>query len=227
MARLPRLCPAGMPLHVVHRGNNRQVCFVCDEDYRNYLSYLQEGAVAYGVQIHAWVLMTNHVHILATSQCEGSISKMMQYVGRHYVRYFNVLYQRSGTLWEERFKSCLVDTDNYLLTCQRYIELNPVRAGMVVDPGNYSWSSYRANALGLENELISEHEVYLALDSKPTRRRQRYRALFQEQLNREMMTDLRQSTNSCLAFGSNRFKEQVETLYKRRVQRGKPGPKRD
>ena len=225
MARLPRLCPAGMALHVIHRGNNRHICFVCDEDFQTNLVFLREGALAYGVKVHAWVLMTNHVHILATSVFDGSISKMMQYVGRHYVRYFNSLYQRTGTLWQSRFKSCLVDNDIYFLTCQRYIELKPVRAGMVKDPCEYRWSSYQANAFGVKSTLISEHDVYLALTTVSAKRRQVYRALFEDGLNHGLIENLRQSTNSCMAFGSDQFKDEAELLYERRVKQQKPGPK--
>ena len=140
MSRLPRLCPQGIPLHIIQRGNNRQISFICKEDYRNYLGFVFDGATAYGVYVHAWVLMTNHVQLLATSHSDGNVSKMMQYVGRYYVRDFNQQYRRSGTLWEGRFKSCLIDSDQYFLTCQRYIELNPVRAGIVEDPGKFPWS---------------------------------------------------------------------------------------
>ena len=159
MARLTRLCPAGVPLHVIQRGNNRQVCFVCVEDYQTYLKYLSDGARKYGVDIHAWVLMANHVHLLSTSHFDGSVSKMMQYLGRHYVRYYNQMYRRTGALWEGRFKSCVVDTDAYFLACQRYIELNPVRAGMVSDPIEYRWSSYQNNALGVSSEILRHHEI--------------------------------------------------------------------
>ncbi len=225
MARLPRLCPQGMPLHIIQRGNNRQISFICNEDYRNYLGFLLDGAMAYGVDVHAWVLMTKHVHLLATSHYDGSISKMVQYVGRYYVRYFNQQYRRTGTLWEGRFKSCLIDSDQCFLTCQRYIELNPVRAGIVNDPGKYPWSSYQSNALGLKNELLSKHEIYLSLGWDEYQRRQRYRDLFEDILNVELVDDLRNATNSCMAFGSAGFKEQVEQLYQRRVKPEKPGPK--
>ncbi len=134
MSRLPRLCPAGIPAHLIHRGHDRNVCFVCENDYLSYLSLLSEGAQYYGVHVHAWVLMTNHIHILATPNLNKSISKLMQYVGSHYTRYFNRLYRRTGTLWEGRFKSCLVEEEAYFLICQRYIELNPVRAKIEMAP---------------------------------------------------------------------------------------------
>jgi len=147
MARLPRVCLPDIPQHIIQRGNNRQVCFGSDEDFAAYAHWLEEYAKKFQVAIHAWVFMTNHVHLLLISTDDGA-SLLMQALGRRYVRYFNYSYRRSGTLWEGRFKSCVVDADNYLLLCQRYIELNPVRAGMVESPGAYRWSSYRANGLG-------------------------------------------------------------------------------
>ncbi|GAA5525253.1 hypothetical protein Maes01_01818 [Microbulbifer aestuariivivens] len=150
MARLPRIAPVGVPQHVIQRGNNRQVCFGCEDDFIAYAGWLRDYAEEYAVEVHAWVFMTNHVHLLVTPLEERAVSKMMQALGRMYVRYFNGAYQRSGTLWEGRYRSCLVQSEDYLLHCYRYIELNPVRAGMVKDPGKYCWSSYGANALGRE-----------------------------------------------------------------------------
>ena len=146
MARLPRLCPIGIPQHIIQRGNNRQVCFASEDDFIAYVHWLTEYAKEFGVKVHAWVLMTNHVHLLATPMTEGGISKMMQALGRRYVRYFNYTYQRTGTLWEGRFKSCVISAEEYFFICQRYIELNPVRADMVAHPADYKWSSYRFHA---------------------------------------------------------------------------------
>ena len=148
MPRKQRCCPPGLPVHVVQRGNNRQICFAEDVDFKAYAHWLREGAGKYGVEVHAWVLMTNHVHLLATPRAPDAISRCMQFIGRLYVRRFNCRYQRSGTLFEGRFRSSIVQNRTYLLACQRYIELNPVRAGMVSDPANYPWSSYRAHAFG-------------------------------------------------------------------------------
>jgi len=136
MARLPRICLPGIPQHIIQRGNNRQVCFASEEDFAAYAHWLGEASIKNNVAIHAWVFMTNHVHLLVTPESQDGISRMMQTLGRRYVRYFNYTYKRTGTLWEGRFKSCVVDADNYLLTCQRYIELNPVRANMVEHPAN-------------------------------------------------------------------------------------------
>ncbi len=174
MARLPRLNPPGVAQHIVQRGNNRQICFSCEEDFSNYLTWLAEYPEKFGMDIHAYVLMTNHAHILTTPQNEDSISKTMQSLGRQYVRYFNHSYRRSGTLWEGRYKSCLVQTERYLLECYRYIELNPVRAGMMDDPADYRWSSYRDNGLGQSGFRLTPHDEYLRLadqgrnDERPT-----------------------------------------------------------
>lgn len=148
MTRLPRICLPRIPQHVIQRGNNRQACFGSEEDFAAYAHWLDEYARKFRVAIHAWVFMSNHVHLLLTPETENGVSRLMQALGRHYVRYFNYTYRRSGTLWEGRFKSCVVEAESYLLTCQRYVELNPVRAGMVEAPGDYTWSSFRANGLG-------------------------------------------------------------------------------
>jgi putative transposase len=146
MPRKPRFFLPGVSAHVVQRGNNRQAVFYDDADYLTYLDWLEEGAKRYGCVIHAYVMMTNHVHLLATPQEKESISRLLQHVGRRYVPYINHTYGRSGTLWEGRFKASIVHASEYLLACYRYIELNPVRAGMVKTPRGYRWSSYRANA---------------------------------------------------------------------------------
>ena len=225
MARLTRLCPAGLPVHVIHRGHDRNACFTCDEDYLSYLHLLSEGAQCYGVDIHAWVLMTNHVHLLATPHSDNSISRAMQHVGSHYTRYFNRIFCRTGTLWEGRFKSCLVQDERYFLICQRYIELNPVRAKMVGDPGDYQWSSYQSNALGKESQLIVSHPIYNSLGTTTEQRQQIYRSLFSEALDQKALDHLRVATHSGLAFGNELFKDQIEKRYKRRVRPKKPGRK--
>ena len=141
MARLQRISPVGVPVHLIQRGNDRHTCFCALEDCSAYMGWLKEYSKKCTVDIHAWVLMTNHVHILCTPQQEGAVSLMMQSLGRRYVQYFNYQYQRSGTLWEGRYKSCLIQAERYLIEVYRYIELNPVRAKMVKDPSEYIWSS--------------------------------------------------------------------------------------
>jgi putative transposase len=142
MARLTRICLPEVPRHIIQRGNNRQACFGSEEDFAAYAHWLGEYSHRFHVAIHAWVFMTNHVHLLVTPNTEDGVSRLMHTLGRKYVRHFNFTYRRSGTLWEGRFKSCVVEAESYLLTCQRYIELNPVRTGMVDEPGQYKWSSF-------------------------------------------------------------------------------------
>ena len=178
MPRLSRKCPVGLPVHVIQRGNNRQACFAAESDFKAYAHWLHEGSLKFGVEIHAWVFMTNHVHLLLTPTAESAISRLMQYLGRYYVRYFNFRYGRTGTLYEGRFKSSVIQSRKYLLACQCYIELNPVRAGMVMDPADYSWSSYRAHALGCDVTMWNPHHEYLALGSQATTRSKAYRKLF-------------------------------------------------
>ncbi len=217
MPRLPRLNPPGIPQHVIQRGNNRQACFAAKEDFVTYAHFLKKSSQQYKVKVHAWVLMTNHVHLLVTSENSNGISKMMQSIGRRYVQYFNYTYKRSGTLWEGRFKSCLIDSEQYLLDCYRYIELNPVRAGMVEGPGEYEWSSYRVNALGVESVLCTPHESYLALGANAVKRQQAYKALFRYHVDNAFIESLRAATKRGLALGSERFKDEVETLCNRSV----------
>lgn len=226
MARLLRVCPAGIPQHVIQRGNNRQVCFAADEDFAAYAHGLHRASARFGVDVHAWVFMTNHVHLLATPREEGAISRMMQWVGRHYVRYFNKKYRRSGTLWEGRFKSCVVDTEAYLILCQRYIEQNPVRAGMVSDPADYRWSSYQSSGLGKASRLWKPHEVYLRLGRSRGERLASYRALFSTHMDDRALETIRAATQKGLALGSDRFKTHVATLTGRRVTPKKRGPKK-
>ena len=163
MARRPRLYLPNCPLHIIQRRNNRAACFRDDSDYKAYLHFMLEAAAQYDVSIHAFVLMTNPVHMLATPSTEESASRMMQSIGRRYVQYFNHAYSRTGTLWEGRYKSTLVDTDNYFLTVYRYIELNPVRAGMVEHAADYPSSSYPNNAAGVEIQMLTSHDSYVAL----------------------------------------------------------------
>lgn len=217
MARLSRFCPVGMPQHIVQRGNNRQVCFNGDEDMAAYAHWLKEFSVKYNVEIHAWVFMTNHVHLLVTPRQEKAVSNMMQSLGRQYVRYFNYTYKRTDTLWEGRFKSCIVQSSDYLLKCYRYIELNPVRACMVNDPSEYRWSSYHANALGRESLLRTHHEEYLTLGNTTEERLHAYRALFKYYMDTDTLHTIRTSVAKGFALGENRFKEQIEQNFNRRM----------
>lgn len=225
MPRLPRLCPLGIPQHVIQRGNNRQVCFNCDEDLAAYAYWLGKYAEMYLVDIHAWVFMTNHVHLLVTPRVEQAVAKMMQSLGRNYVRYYNHTYKRSGTLWEGRYKSCLVESGEYLFYCYRYIEMNPVRAGMVNFPGEYPWSSYRANTSSLQSSLRTPHPLYLQLGDTDETRFERYQQMFAADLDNHVLHDIRSSVNKGMVYGSDRFKDEIEANLKRRVRALKPGPK--
>jgi putative transposase len=212
-------------VHVVQRGNNRQVCFASNADLKAYTIWLLEGATQYGIDIHAWVFMTNHVHLLLTPKTRNAVSRCMQYVGRLYVRYFNHRYMRTGTLFEGRFKSCLVQHGNYLLACQRYIELNPVRAGLVRDPADYTWSSYRAHAFGQAARMWQPHPEYLALGRTKASRMHAYRKLFADELDAEAITSIRDALNTGLVLGNERFRMEVEQLTGQGQYHLKRGPK--
>jgi len=223
MPRRARLAIPGIPWHIIQRGNNRSACFYAEDDCRYYLQTLTEQAERYGCNVHAYVLMTNHVHLLLTPNETDSASQLLKHVGQRYVQYINRTYQRTGTLWEGRFRSCLVQEENYVLTCYRYIELNPVRAGMVKDPSEYPWSSYRANALGEANEVITPHRLYIGLDREAEKRQQAYRALFKGRLDNRTVDTIREATNGNFALDNGRFKAEIEQMLQRRARPGRPG----
>ena len=230
MPRKPRYYLPGVPVHVVQRGNNREPIFFEDNDYRTYLSWLLEGARKYRCTVHAYVLMTNHVHLLVTPKKEESISRMMQYVGRHYVPYINHTYGRTGTLWEGRYKGSLIQDEQYLLTCMRYIELNPVRAAMVKHPREYKWSSYPANAYGKDNPLVMPHECYRALGRSDGARQEAYRALFKAHLDDHILDAIRSAWQTGTPLGNDRFRAKIERALKIKVgyaKQGRPRKQRD
>lgn len=217
MPRLPRFNLADVPQHVVQRGNNRCACFFREEDCALYLRWLGDSAALHGVAIHAYVLMTNHVHLLATPAVPDAVSAMMQALGRRYVGYINRVHHRSGTLWEGRFKACVVDTERYVLTVYRYIELNPVRAGIVSNPVAYRWSSHAANAGLRSDRLLTPHPCYRALGAERSDRAMRYRALCAEVIDADELEELRTMSRKELAFGGDRFKDEVEAAAARRT----------
>ncbi|PCI34063.1 MAG: transposase [Alphaproteobacteria bacterium] len=217
MARLARLALEGVPCHVIQRGNNRQVTFFSGDDYAVYLDRLKDYADKYQVAVHAFVLMTNHVHLLMTPTTKTGIAQVMQSLGRFYVRYINQTYQRSGTLWEGRYKSTLVDEERYFLTVSRYIELNPVRAGMVDHPADYPWSSYSGNAGDKKIALLSPHACYQALGQSSAERRTAYAALFQEALPDKTLEDIRSASNKGWVLGREDFKQQIAEALGRRT----------
>ena len=219
MARLPRFAIPGQPQHVIQRGNNRQDIFCADEDYLFYLEKLADAAKKHQCDIHAYVLMTNHVHLLVTPHTENGIGKMMQMLGRYYVQYFNHSYQRTGTLWEGRYKATLIDSEQYLLTCMRYIELNPVRAqNMVNHPAEYPWSSYAYNALGKDDSLVTPQLEYRRLGTTKQERQSVYRQLFRARIPDMMLEALREATNKAWVMGSERFKARMSKQMDRPVQ---------
>lgn len=217
MARLPRIDVAGIAQHVIQRGNNRQACFQADTDREVYLDALQQALWTYNCALHAYVLMTNHVHLLMTPREVGRVAQVMQSLGRRYVRYFNTTHRRTGTLWEGRYKSSLVDTERYTLTCYRYIELNPVRAGIVPTADAYDWSSYHCNAMGLANEIVSPHSSYLAMGDSERTRCRTYRGLFKHKISANELRVIRDHANQGKVLGSRKFKANVEKHLGRSV----------
>ena len=217
MPRLPRFDLPGQPQHVIQRGNNREPVFGHDDDYTVYLDALADACGRFGCAVHAYVLMTNHVHLLLTPQAGDGIGRVMQSVGRRYVQYFNTAYRRTGTLWEGRYRAAPIDSERYLLTCMRYIELNPVRAGMARRPADYPWSSHAGNALDRDDPVLTPHEVYTRLGATPEDRRRAYRALFRGRLGEGTLREIREATNKAWALGDDRFRQKIERLAQRRA----------
>lgn len=227
MPRLPRYVLPDLPQHVIQRGHNRQPVFFHADDYRFYLECLAAATATHGSAVHAYVLMTNHIHLLLTPRQPMSIAKVMQSLGRRYVQYVNTTYQRTGTLWEGRYRSSLVDAEPYLVACYRYIELNPVRAGMVGNPEEYPWSSYRWHALGQHDPLVLDHPLYLALGRTPPERHGAYRTLCQQHLDTDVLQEIRATVHRSRVLGTDRFKDTIEAVLARRVRPGKAGRPRN
>ncbi|MES2297495.1 MAG: transposase [Pseudomonadota bacterium] len=225
MARLPRLVIPSQPHHVIQRGNNRQPIFHDEADYRAFLGWLREAAKNWKVAIHAYVLMPNHLHLLVSPSDEGGLAQMMQWVGRHYVPYFNHKYGRSGSLWQGRFKTSLVDSERYFLVCSRYIELNPVRAQLVSAPQDYPWSSYAHHAGVRPDGMITDHALYWSLGNTPFDREAAYIALTQQSLSTEEVGSINQAVLKGWPLGSDAFKMDLQHKIKRQVlpaKRGRP-----
>ncbi len=225
MARLPRLNLPNIPQHIVQRGNNRQAIFFHEDDYSVYLQYLREALSKNNCKLYGFVLMTNHVHLLVLGETSAGVSGLMQAVGRRYVRYVNATYQRSGTLFEGRFKSSLVDSERYLLTCMRYIELNPVRAGVAGDPVDYRWSSYQHHIGEYVMDWLAEPEEYRRLARSAQARALAYRELFKQPLAVADLEAIRSHLNKDCALGSSRFQDEIEVMVGRRakiVGQGRP-----
>lgn len=223
MARLPRLTLPGYPHHIIQRGNNRQAIFAKAEDYQLWLELLQENAKKFAVDIHAYVLMSNHFHLLATPQTAEGVPQMMQAIGRRYVRYFNDSQKRTGTLWEGRYKSTLIQTDRYFLACMAYIDLNPVRAGLVAQAGDYPWSSH-GHYIGLRaDKLLVPHALVWSLGNTPFAREAAYAELVHAGISTMQQAALTDSVLQGWALGAPDFIADLQNRTPRRVSKGAPG----
>lgn len=223
MPRPHRLNLPGFPQHVTQRGNNRQPCFLDDSDRNAYRRLLCKAASRSEVDIHAYVLMTNHVHLLLSPSTPEGVSTLMQDLGREYVRYFNASHERTGTLWEGRFKSSLVDSDYYCLACYRYIEFNPVRATLVDTACQYPWSSHGFNALGKPDKLVTPHPVWLALGANGKSRHRAYHRLFSSAQSDEDIETIRHTNRKGLPLGPDGFREAIASRLGIRIGTGRVG----
>lgn len=217
MPRQSRSVIAEVPLHITQRGNNRLRCFFEEADFLVYLNLLRAAAIEADCAVHAYVLMNNHVHLLVSPNDEHGPAMLMKFVGERYVQYVNRRYARTGTLWEGRYHSCLVQSERYLMVCQRYIELNPVRACLVSEPTHYPWSSYHHNAHGRESALVTPHELYRRLGHDPAAQQSAYRALCEELLGDDELNRVRRATHGNHALGMPEFTEHLSLLLGRDV----------
>lgn len=223
MARTARVVLPNVPLHVIQRGNNKQRCFVTDADYQRLLRIIREQMSETGCAIHAYVLMTNHMHLLVTPPSATAIGALMKAVLQEYTQYFNLRHQRTGGLWEGRFRSSLVQTEHYFLTCQRYIELNPVRARLVSQPADYRWSSYRSNGHGESDPIVIPHAVYLGQSESDEQRRAAYRDLFGTDLDDHALRHIRDAARGNRPLGSAAFLAQIEEQTGRKLRSHRTG----
>ena len=217
MARLPRYAIVNQPQHIIQQGRHGQQIFFEEQDYQYFHDCLEAAAYNYQLKIHAYVLMPNHVHILATPHKTDSISRTIQSIGRNYVQYFNECCGGSGTLWEGRYRATVIDSRQYLLTCSRYIELNPVRGGLVKKPADYRWSSYARNAMGKVEPMISAHQEYLKLGNNEKERAQAYRALFKQSLSSDTVQTITETALKGWVLGDSKFARKIEKLSGRRA----------
>jgi len=223
MARLARLFAQGVPQHIVQRGNNRERIFHGDDDYHMFRQCMSLALAEHCLVVYAYVLMPDHFHLLATPATADSIPKALQSVGRRYVQYFNACHQRSGTLWEGRYRATVIDSERYFLPCVKYIELDPVRKGLVKDAESYPWSSCRANALGESDSLITMHPFYLRLGDTPERCAAAYRTLLAVELPEDDIRRIRDATNKGWALGDESFQAYLTQVTGRRAAPSRPG----
>jgi putative transposase len=212
MARLPRIVISNQPLHIMHRGNNRQDIFESEEDMIRIKEDIHYALEKSGCQLHAYVVMTNHLHLLITPESKEQLATFMQAMANKYARYFNAKHQRTGTIWEGRYKSCLVDSEHYLFTLYKYIEMNPIKAHMVESLNDYPWSSYAHHALGKADKLISEHHLYQALGENSVARCDAYKALFDGLDITKQNEPITQATIRGEVYGSDAFHRQIEKV---------------
>ena len=225
MPRRPRIHLDQVPLHIAQRGHNREPCFFSEGDYFSYMHWLGVALEETGCALQAYVLMTNHVHLLITPEHAENVPKLIISLGRRYVQHINTTYRRTGTLWDSRYKSSLIQAEAYLLYCMRYIEMNPVRAAMVEDPAHYRRTSYRANALGHPDAALTPHPIYLALDASAETRQSAYRALFHPHLESSAIADIRLALNQSKPLGDQRFHAKLAGIAGESLQarpRGRP-----
>ena len=223
MARLPRLTVAGYPHHVIQRGNDRQAIVRDDADRERLLALWQAHAQTFQVAIHAYVIIDNHFHLLVTPETDGGLPQMMQAVGRAYVRYFNLRHGRTGTLWEGRYRSNLIESERYLLACMVYMDLNPVRAGMVQQPADFKWSSHRHCIGQASDKWVTPHALFWGLGNTPFAREAAYAELVQTGLDAATKARLTQSALSGWALGSVDFVGELQQATTRRLVPGKAG----
>lgn len=223
MPRRSRIDLPGVAAHIVQRGNNRAPCFYAEQDRNFYLFHLRRLLASERCSLHAYCLMTNHVHLLVTPECARSCSRLMKHLGQLHAQYVNRGRGRTGSLWEGRFRSCLVQSESYVLACYRYIELNPVRSGLSSHPRDYLWSSYQCNAEGRVDGLVTPHEEFLRMGASDALRRAAYRDLIEETFSPEQAREIREATNGNFALGSDRFKRSLAGVLGRRVERASPG----
>lgn len=223
MPRRLRIAVPDVAAHVIQRGNNGAPCFFRESDYLYFLGQLQALADQIGISVHAYCLMTNHVHLLLTPHSELGCTTLMKHLSQRHAQYINRVYERTGSLWDGRFRSCPTESRRYILACYRYIELNPVRAGMVATPGEYPWSSYAVNAQGAESGMVTPHEEYLALGTESSSRLAAYGRLIEDALDASLLAQIREATNGGYALGSETFQSALSVSLGRRVVRGRAG----
>ncbi|MDH3590111.1 MAG: transposase [Gammaproteobacteria bacterium] len=226
MTRRRRIFVPGYPMHVVQRGNDRRTIFLDDHDRTRYLDFLVEAAEQHECAIHCYVLMGNHVHLLLTPENADALPRTMQSVGIRYVRYFNTAHERTGGLWEGRYRASLVNTDRYLQACYRYIELNPVRANLIADPAEWPWSSHRRHAFGEPDRVVSVHQYYDDLADSAESRSSRYRKWFRDALTEHELEKIRETTRQELVLGDDAFKNQIESQLPFPARPGRRGRKK-